>query len=173
MAPSDQLVTLARTAVRLARIANRCFLIAVGVALPLSWVLGAHFTALVATWIPGTDVVTASAGFRLVMLMGITMALLTEPLLRALGDILRSVQTGDPFSAGNVPRLRMLGGCLLGLQLLEIPGALIGRHYPEMGSAAPSGDVSIAGWLAVLMVFVLSEVYHVGTSMRDDLDGTV
>ena len=66
-----------------------------------------------------------------------------------------------------------IGWCLLVLQLLEIPAALIGRLYPALGNAAPQGDFSVAGWMAVLMVFVLSRVFDAGTVMRDELEGTV
>jgi hypothetical protein len=42
-----------------------------------------------------------------------------------------------------------------------------------MGSAAPNGDISIGGWIAVLMVFVLARVFAAGSAMRDDLEGTI
>jgi hypothetical protein len=32
---------------------------------------------------------------------------------------------------------------------------------------------SIAGWLAVLLLFVLARVFEHGTRMREDLEGTV
>jgi hypothetical protein len=33
--------------------------------------------------------------------------------------------------------------------------------------------VSINGWLAVLLTFLLAQVFTQGTLMRDDLEGTV
>jgi hypothetical protein len=37
----------------------------------------------------------------------------------------------------------------------------------------PDSAFSAAGWLAVLMVFVLSRVFSVGSAMREELEGTV
>jgi hypothetical protein len=42
-----------------------------------------------------------------------------------------------------------------------------------MGSAAPDVTFSPGGWIAVLMVFVLSRVFAAGSAMKDDLEGTV
>jgi hypothetical protein len=75
--------------------------------------------------------------------------------------------------AVNARRLRTIGWALLGLQLLDFPGALIGRCYPSLGPAAPDVTFSPGGWIAVLMVFVLSRVFAAGSAMKDDLEGTV
>jgi hypothetical protein len=66
-----------------------------------------------------------------------------------------------------------MGWALLGLQLLDIPGALLGRFCPSLGSAAPDVSFSPGGWIAVLMVFVLSRVFAAGSAMKDELEGTV
>jgi hypothetical protein len=42
-----------------------------------------------------------------------------------------------------------------------------------MGNAAPDATFSIGGWIAVLMVFVLSRIFAAGAVMRDELEGTV
>ena len=34
-------------------------------------------------------------------------------------------------------------------------------------------DVSITGWIGVLLLFVLAQVFEQGARMRADLDGTV
>lgn len=67
----------------------------------------------------------------------------------------------------------MIGWALIVLQLLDIASILLDRRFPSLGSAAPNGDVSIGGWMAVLMAFVLSRVFAAGSAMRDDLEGTV
>ena len=35
------------------------------------------------------------------------------------------------------------------------------------------GQISVTGLLAVLLLFVLAEVFREGTQMREDLEGTV
>ena len=169
----DKLTHSAQFVVRLTWIANRLFLLAVISGLAVSWVFQAQFTSLVGQWLPGTDIESAMTGMRLLMLLGIAMAVATDRLLATLADIIVTASAGDPFIAANAHRLQKIGWCLLALQLCEIPGILIGRYFPAMGSAAPNGDISIGGWISVLMVFVLARVFAAGSAMRDDLEGTV
>ena len=169
----DKLTHSAQFVVRLAWIANRLFLLAVILGLAASWVFQAQFASLVGKWLPGTDIESAMTGMRLLMLLGIAMAVATDRVLATLADIIVTASAGDPFIAANADRLQKIGWCLLALQLCEIPGILIGRYFPAMGSAAPNGDISIGGWISVLMVFVLARVFVAGSAMRDDLEGTV
>ena len=169
----DRLTRGAQFVVRLAWIANRLFLLAVISGLAASWVFQAQLASLVGQWLPGTDIESAMTGMRLLMLLGIAMAVATDRLLATLADIIVTASAGDPFIAANADRLQKIGWCLLALQLCEIPGILIGRYFPAMGSAAPDGDISIGGWISVLMVFVLARVFAAGSAMRDDLEGTV
>jgi hypothetical protein len=36
-----------------------------------------------------------------------------------------------------------------------------------------NGNFQITGWLAILLMFVLAQVFLEGTRMREDLEGTV
>ena len=107
------------------------------------------------------------------MLVGITMGVGIEILLSALLRTLASASEGDPFISANAERLRRIAWALLGLQLLDFTAALIGRYFPSLGSAAPQISFAPGGWLAILMLFILSRVFIAGTAMRDDLEGTV
>ena len=174
----DRLTRSARLVVHSAWIANRLFLLAVALGLLLSFLFAAAFANLVDQMLPGTDVPSAMAGMRWLMLFGIAMAVATDRLFVALAAIIASADAGDPFVAINAVRLESIGWCLATLQLAEIPGALIASHFPAMGSAAPSGNLSIGGWsiggwIAVLMVFVLARVFAAGSAMRDELEGTI
>ena len=60
-------------------------------------------------------------------------------------------------ASGNAARLQTTAWALLGLELLHLA----------------VGAVAAAGWLAVLLLFVLARVFDHGTRMRDDLEGTV
>ena len=119
------------------------------------------------------DLASALTGLRLLMLIGLAEAIGTEILLRALAQIIATTSVGDPFIAANARRLQTIGWALLGLQLLDIPCALLDKFWPSLGSAAPGASFSPGGWLAVLMVFVLSRVFAAGSTMRDELEGTV
>ncbi len=164
MIRQDGLMNGARLVVRVALWANRLFL--AGVVLGLGWSLVSpgQFAA-----VAGAEI----AGMRWELLLGLVMGAATDCLLTALAAIIAVAAAGDPFIAANAGRLQRIGWCLLVLQLCELPGLLIARGYPGLGAAAPVPDVSITGWIAVLMVFVLARVFAVGAAMRDDLDGTI
>jgi Protein of unknown function (DUF2975) len=169
----DRLIKGSRLVVRIAIVLNRLFLAAVVVGLLLSWIFPAQFVPLLLHPTTGTDVRSAATGLRLLMLLGIAMAVITDRLLAALAQIIASAGAGDPFISANARRLQTIGWTLLTLQLLDIPGALLEKFFPSLGSAAPDVTFSPGGWIAVLMVFVLSRVFAAGSAMRDDLEGTV
>jgi hypothetical protein len=173
MARQDRLVTGAERVVRVVRLANRAFMGAVGLGLLVSVAAPEPFLAALLPGVPATDTRSALDGARLLMMIGLFMSLAADRLFGALAAIVTSAGAGDPFIRSSAAHLRTIGWCLLGLQLLEFPAAMLRSWYPGMGSAAPSGDISIAGWIATLMVFVLSRVFEVGAAMRDDLEGTV
>ena len=168
-----RLVRSSRWVVVIAVMLNRLFLVAVVCGLLLSFVLSTGFAALLLEDAPRVDVHAEMTGLRLLMLIGVAMAIATEVLLAALVQIIASARDGDPFIAANGGRLQTIGWALLTLQLLDIPGALLVKFFPSLGSAAPDVTFSPGGWLAVLMVFVLSRVFAAGSAMKDDLEGTV
>lgn len=169
----DRLLKGSRWVVGVAVLTNRLFLVAVLLGLTLSWIFSGRFAALLLHEAPGVDVRSEMTGLRLLMLLGVAMAIATEVLLAALVQILTSARAGDPFIAANARKLQTIGWALLALQLLDIPGALLVRFFPSLGSAAPDITFSPGGWIAVLMVFVLSRVFAAGSVMKDELEGTV
>jgi hypothetical protein len=160
-------------AVALATLATWLIGIAILVGLSASGLTGERFTAMLLGAEADADMSARTTGLRWTLVMGLALALGAYVLLGALGQIIASVSSGDPFIADNAVRLRRIGWSLLGLQLLDMPAALIANAYPALGAAAPYADLSPAGWLAVLMAFVLARVFTVGSRMRDDLQGTV
>jgi hypothetical protein len=169
----DRLIKGSRLFVRITLIANRLFFFGVIALLFVSVILSTRFVPLLLSQTPAPDLPSALTGLRLLMLIGLAMAVATEIVLRALAQIIASARVGDPFIAANARRLQTIGWALLGLQLLAIPCALLDKFFPALGSAAPDASFSPGGWLAVLMVFVLSRVFAAGSTMRDDLEGTV
>lgn len=167
------LIRSSAQALRLASIANWTFGAAVLAGMTASISLGGRFTTMLLGDDGGIGLDARTAGMRCLLLLGIVMAGAIFVLLRSLGRIIVTVLAGDPFVMDNAARLRTIGWSLLFIQLLDIPAFLIARSFPALGSAAPDGGVSLAGWLAVLMTFVLARVFVVGAQMRDDLEGTV
>jgi hypothetical protein len=173
MRQQDILVRGATVTVRVALIANRIFLAAVAIGFAATWLAPGFFDRMLLQADPSTDVAAALTGVRLLILVGVVMAIATDRLLVALGAVVTSAGRGDPFVDGNVGRLMTIGWSLLTLQLLDVICAGLARYWTSLGTAAPRGDISLGGWIATLMVFVLARAFAAGTVMRDDLEGTI
>jgi hypothetical protein len=170
---NDGLIRSSRLVVRIALVINRVFFVAVICLLLFSLIFPGAFAGAMVQPAPGRDVAAAIVGMRWLMLIGIAEAVGTEILLRALTAIIESAGAGDAFIAVNARRLQTIGWALLGLQCLEIPAFVLYKCFPSMGSARPDVSISWGGWIAVLMVFVLSRVFTAGAAMKADLEGTV
>ena len=171
MPERDTLVKTSRLAVQIGLILNRSFLGAVAFGLLMSFLFASRLAqALIPS---GTDLPSEIVGLRLEMLLGIAMAVAIDRLFVALYRIIKTVRDGDPFIPANARRLQIIGWALLALQLLNLPAGIIEANFPFLGNAAPRFDFSPGGWLAVLMVFVLSRVFAAGSAMRDELEGTI
>lgn len=173
MRQRDHLVRGVAAIIRIGRVVNGLLLVAIVAGLVGSWASPGFYRDILVRADPAVDVIAALTGVRLVMLIGIAMTIAIDRLLEPLGDIVASTGQGDPFISANAGRLRRIGWALLALQLLDLPSTLLARFWPSLGSAAPAGGISVGGWLATLMVFVLARVFATGSLMRDDLAGTV
>ena len=93
---------------------------------------------------------------------------------RRLLDIVESVRAGNPFVGQNAARLQTIAWALLGLQVLRV---VIGAVAMSVSTRAHPFHVgagfSTAGWMAVLLVFVLARVFAEGARMREEWEWTV
>ena len=153
----------------------------------LNWIFGALILALLAvsfqaeewTWralgvgaVAGHEGVVA--GMRAIMAIGIAGTPVAYVVFSWLLRIVESVRTGEPFTLQNAGRLRTIAWALLGLELLHIcvvaiASAVSTREVP----LRINGNFDLTGWLAILLLFVLAQVFLEGTRMRQDLEGTV
>ena len=97
--------------------------------------------------------------------------------LLAVADRLRRVFStliaGRPFEAGNVRRLQEIGVALLAL---ELAGYLLAALAPAaLGVARSAGGdgANLSGWFAILVVFVLAEVFREGARLQAEAELTV
>jgi hypothetical protein len=153
----------------------------------LNWIFGALISALLAisfqaedwTWRAlGVDAVAGHesvvAGMRAIMVIGIAGTPITWLVFSRLLRIVESVRTGEPFTVDNAGRLRTVAWALFGLELLHIcvvaiASAISTKELP----LHISGDFDLTGWLAILLLFVLAQVFLEGTRIREDLEGMV
>jgi hypothetical protein len=114
------------------------------------------------------------AGLRSIMVIGIVSVPIAFVVFRQLLRIVRSVRAGEPFTAENAGRLKAIAWALLALEMLHIcvvaiASAVSTKEVPlRIG-----GDFNLTDWLAILLLFVLAQVFLEGARMRDDLEGTV
>jgi hypothetical protein len=152
----------------------------------LNWVMAAAILVLLLAmpnrhWImlsfklsPSPDADRLVLGLRAVAALGLAVIALNYGVLKRLLAIVETVRTGDPFVAANAVRLQAVGKALLALQLISITIGAIGRAISSPAHPVHlNAGFSVNGWLAVLLTFLLARVFAEGTSMRDDLEGTV
>jgi hypothetical protein len=153
----------------------------------LTWLYGAALVVLLVAmptkrWILSSLGVPPSSpeagplilGLHAVAVVGLAAVPLKYLVLKRLLAIVETVRAGDPFVVANARRLRAIAWALLALQLLSLVVGAIARAIstPQRPFDFDAG-FSLNGWLAVLLTFVLTQVFAAGTRMREDLEGTV
>jgi hypothetical protein len=113
-------------------------------------------------------------GLRVIAGLGLVGTWLNYNVLKYLLAMVRTVRAGDPFIAANARRLHGIAWALLGIQVLSVVIGAIGKGVstPEAPLHLNAG-FSVSGWLAVILTFLLAQVFAEGTHMREDLEGTV
>ena len=153
----------------------------------LNWLFGAAVLALVtatvvarewtmtALGIPlSSEIRTLLSGLQVIAALGLIAVPLYYFILKRLLAIVATVRIGDPFVAANADRLKAIGWVLVALQLLSIVIAAVGKMVSTKTMPVHlDAGFSTSGWLAVLLAFVLAQVFAEGARMRDDLVGTV
>ena len=113
-------------------------------------------------------------GVRGIALLGILTVPINLAMLKRMLAMVDTVRAGDPFVAANAYRLNAIAWLLLALQVIGLAVWAIGKSVSTPAHPLHlDAGFSPAGWLAVVMTFVLARVFAEGTLMRDDLDGTV
>ena len=114
------------------------------------------------------------AGMRSIMVIGIVSVPIGFVFFRQLLRIVKSVRAGELFTVENAGRLKVIAWALLALELLHIcvvaiASAVSTKEVP----LRISDNFNVTGWLAILLLFVLAQVFREGARMHDDLEGTI
>ena len=152
----------------------------------LNWLMGAAIlTLLVAMpheqWImsalkltPSPEAERLVMGLRAVAVLGLVAIPLNYAVLKRLLAMVETVRAGDPFVPTNSFHLQAIAWRLLALQLLSLVIGAIARTISTPAHPVHlDAGFSMAGWLAVLLTFLLARVFAEGTLMREELEGTV
>lgn len=109
---------------------------------------------------------------RVMVLIGAPMFAAIHVLLSRILAIVGTVEVGRPFVVENAARLKTIAWALLMLQVLHL-GFGVATRFVAAANFEMEWDVSLAGWLAVLLAFVLAQVFEQGARMRDDLEAMI
>ena len=153
----------------------------------LNWLSGAAiFALLIATIVaqdwtfqalgitPDSGIPAMIIGLQSIAALGVVAVVMNHGILKRLLDMVDTVRVGDPFVAANAYRLHAIAWLSLGLQLLSLAIAAIGKLISTQANPVHlDAGFSPSGWLAVILTFVLARVFAEGTLMREDLEGTV
>lgn len=114
------------------------------------------------------------AGMRAIMVIGIVSVPIGFVFFRELLRIVKSVRAGAPFAVENAGRLKVIAWALLALEVLHLGVVAIASTVSTKEVPLDISDnFDITGWLAILLLFVLAQVFLEGARMHDDLAGTV
>ena len=86
--------------------------------------------------------------------------------------VFATLTLGDPFHPENVVRLRVIGLALIALEFL---GVLLkmALAFAFPGRSAMGLSLNLTAWFAILVVFVLAEVFREGARLRRDAELTI
>jgi hypothetical protein len=136
--------------------------------LPLDWIARWTGVAMTADEI-ARIALTAHTG-------AIAALALVQLILRALRRVVASASAGDPFIDANAVDLVRIAWLLLGVEVISTlikptvyllaPAAVRARVHDVV-------HISITGLFAVLLIFVLAQIFRRGSAMRAELAGTI
>jgi hypothetical protein len=116
---------------------------------------------------------------------GITCIALVAWMFLLTARIIDSASTGDPFVTGNADRLMLIGWLLVAFIAIQFLGNRILHQFMEnlaaehhmpisaIGKIDFGSDISPVAILAILLIFVLAQIFRRGAEMRAELEGTV
>jgi hypothetical protein len=114
------------------------------------------------------------AGMRAIMVIGVIGVPIAFVVFSRLLRIVRSVRAGEAFTVVNSERLKVIAWALLALEVLHIGVVAIASAVSTKEVPLNfSHDFNVIVWVAILLLFVLAQVFLEGARMRDDLEGTV
>jgi Protein of unknown function (DUF2975) len=107
---------------------------------------------------------------------GIAALALVQFILRGLRRVVASASVGDPFIEANAVDLVRVAWLLLGLNVIDTlikPTVYLLAPAAVRAKIHDTVHVSIAGLFAVLLIFVLAQIFRRGSDMRAELAGTI
>jgi hypothetical protein len=132
---------------------------------------------MIAHWTGVTMTADEFGRMALAALTGaIAVLALVHFILRALRRVVASASVGDPFIEANAVELGRVAWLLLGLTVVDaVIRPVIYLFAPAAMRAKIHNlvQISMIGLFAVLLIFVLAQIFRRGSAMRAELAGTI
>lgn len=87
--------------------------------------------------------------------------------------IFATMTVGDPFRPDNVRRLRAIGVGLALLELIRYATPMLTNLAFKSQLQGVHWSVNVTAWFAILVVFVLAEVFREGARLRSEAELTI
>jgi len=97
-------------------------------------------------------------------------------ILRALRRVVASASVGDPFIEANAAELVRVAWLLLGVEVIAAslkPMVYLLAPAAVRAKIHHTVNISVTGLFAVLLIFVLAQIFRRGSEMRAELAGTI
>ena len=101
---------------------------------------------------------------------------LVQLILRALQRVVASASFGDPFIEANAAELVRVAWLLLGVDVIDAllkPMVYLLAPDAVRAKVHDTVHISVTGLFAVLLIFVLAQIFRRGSEMRAELAGTI
>lgn len=133
-----------------------------------------RFVAAVSQSQPGVDGEALLTWLRWIAVIMIPIIPLAHIILTRLVAMIDSVPAGTALSLVNADRLRQIAWALIGINLLDLAFGAV-TTWAEANNGDPGGgwSLSLTGWVAALMLFILARVFRDGAALREEMEGTV
>jgi len=132
---------------------------------------------LLASWIPFSErlarVVEGGPSFATVLIAGAAYMGGVLAIVDILRRIFVTLTAGDPFHPENVRRLRLVGVIFGGLEVGRYSVAAVMTLMAPGHIRTIEGALNLTTWFAVLVIFVLAEVFREGARLRNEAELTI
>ncbi len=94
-------------------------------------------------------------------------------IVNRLRRVFQTLTAGDPFEPGNVTRLRHIGFALAALEVITYCVRIVSNWAFKDEVESIRYTPNLTAWFAVLVVFVLAEVFREGARLRREAELTI
>jgi hypothetical protein len=160
-------LSASRILLTILRVLNILMGVGLVLAMPASFIFEPTFFEFFSKKPPRIDPAMLIPTLRVWFVLALLMVGLVHVQLTRLLAVVATVHD-DPFVPENAARLKTIAWCMLGIELLRLTFGILAGTMNAAGSNI-EWKFSASGWVAVVLLFVLAQVFEVGTRMRADL----